>query len=112
MKQTVHLHDFRQAFDHSSYRNSFSYEALALIFDDLTILEESSGQEIELDVCEIVGDYDESTAGELCDQYDIFLEDDITDDEDVLHARIEEYLGEHTAYVGATSDNTFVYRQF
>jgi hypothetical protein len=49
MKQTIDKGAFRDAFDRMGRGGQFSYEALGMIFDHLTELEEGTGVETELD---------------------------------------------------------------
>lgn len=57
MKQTVYRDDFIQAFKDHNRGNSFSIEALDLIYDYLIDYEENGGEEIELDVVSICGEF-------------------------------------------------------
>jgi len=59
MKKTVYYNDFVQAFIDHNREDNFSREALELIYDYLICYEESTGQEIELDVISICGEYSE-----------------------------------------------------
>jgi len=59
MKKTVYYNDFVQAFIDHNREDSFSREALELIYDYLICYEENTGEEIELDVISICGEYSE-----------------------------------------------------
>ena len=60
MKQTINVFQFRDAFLQSdTYKNNFSYEGLAVLFDYLEELEDSTGEEMELDVVAICCDFQE-----------------------------------------------------
>jgi hypothetical protein len=57
MKQTIYFAQFKQAFHDYGRGNHFSYDGLRALYNMLTEFEESSGEEMELDVIEICCDY-------------------------------------------------------
>jgi len=60
MKKTINFSMFCDAFYQSeNYKNKFSYEGLAALFDHLERQEEEFGEEFELDVIALVCDYSE-----------------------------------------------------
>jgi hypothetical protein len=59
MKQSVYFDDFRAAFNRMGREDQFSYEALKALFDYLIEYEESTGEEIELDVIALCCEYAE-----------------------------------------------------
>lgn len=66
MKQTVHFHDFQNAFSsiakHRGQKNSFfefSYEGLKALYEGLINYEEECETEIELDVISLCQEYTE-----------------------------------------------------
>ena len=59
MFQRVNLSDFRQAFFNQGRGNQFSYEGLKALFDYLEEQERDTGEEMELDVIELCGEYSE-----------------------------------------------------
>jgi len=59
VKQTIDKGDFRDAFDRMGRGGQFSYEALGMIFDHLTELEEATGVETELDPIAICCEFTE-----------------------------------------------------
>jgi len=62
MKQTVYYDDFVRAFKDLNREDSFSIEALNLIYDYLIDYEENTGgEEIELDVISICGEFSEES---------------------------------------------------
>jgi len=58
MKQTINEYDFRRAFEQLR-PNNFSYQGLGALFDYFEELEDSIGEEIELDVIGICCEYSE-----------------------------------------------------
>jgi len=59
MFQRVNFSDFRQAFLNHDRGNQFSYEGLKALFDYLEEQERDTGEEMELDVIELCGEYSE-----------------------------------------------------
>ena len=115
MKQTVHFHTFQQAFE-AIRPDNFSYEGLTILFDYLIELEESIGEELELDVIAICCDFSEDTPANIAAAYDIDIEDAEGDPEAVATI-VRDYLQDEGAYVGEAGEDetgraSFVYRQF
>jgi len=59
MKQTLTKSDFTTAFHKSGRGDNFSYEGLIALYDYLEDYEESTGQQIELDVIALCCEYAE-----------------------------------------------------
>lgn len=60
MKQTVTLYDFQYGFNRwETYKNNFTDEALKALFEYLEEYEESTGEEIELDIVALCCEYSE-----------------------------------------------------
>lgn len=59
MKRTVNVYDFRQAFKDMGRNDSFTYEGLGALFEYFEGLEEDTGEEMELDVIGICGEFSE-----------------------------------------------------
>ena len=108
MKTTVSRYDFERAFVDAGRKDQFSYEALGLLFAYLEEYEESTGEEIELDVVALCCDYYEDTLESIAANYRIDLEG--MDDDEQLEA-VREYLEENTQLVGETASG-FVYACF
>ena len=108
MKTTVSRYDFERAFVDADRKENFSYKALGLLFDYLEDYEDSTGEEIELDVIALCCDYSEDTLEDIARNYSIDLEG--MDDEEQLEA-VRDYLNENTTLVGETSTG-FVYACF
>ncbi len=104
MKQTVNLHQFREAF-RLHERTNFSYEGLQILFDYLEECEAGSETEFELDVIGLCCDFSEDTAEEIQRAYGI--EHD-TEDESNLADSVRAYLEDEGHFVGET-DTTFIY---
>jgi len=59
MKKTVNFYDFERAFGNDTYKNQFTHQGKKALFDYLEEYEESTGEEIELDVVALCCDYAE-----------------------------------------------------
>lgn len=108
MKTTVTNYDFERAFVDAGRQDQFSYEARGLLFDYFEQLEDSIGEEIELDVIAICCDYSEDTLEDIADNYGIDLVD--VDEED-QQEYVRDYLEAHTTLIGETATG-FVYACF
>lgn len=113
MKQTVHLHTFRNAFEQCR-PNNFSYEGLGILFDYLEEYEGSTGEELELDVIGFCCEWQESTLDEVIADYRL---NDIIDgladmDDDEKLDNVREYLADATSLAGETADGSFVFMSF
>jgi hypothetical protein len=109
MKTTLSRYDFERAFVDCGREDQFSYEALGLLFDYLEEYEESTGQEIELDVIALCCEYYEDTVQAIADNYSVDLSE--CEDEDEERDTVREYLENNTSIVGETSDG-FIYACF
>jgi predicted ArsR family transcriptional regulator len=109
MKTTVSKYDFERAFVDADRKENFSYQGLGLLFDYLEEYEESTGQEIELDVIALCCDYSEDDWEDIAANYSIDL--DGCDDDDEKIEAVREYLNDNTQLVGET-DSGFVYAVF
>lgn len=57
MKQTINEYDFIDAFRKMDRYNTFGHDALKALFEYLEEYEESTGEEMELDVIALCGDF-------------------------------------------------------
>lgn len=109
MKTTVSRYYFERAFQEAGRENQFSYEGLSVLFDYLEDYEDSTGEEIELDVITLCCDYNEDTVKAIADNYSIDLSE--CEDEDEERDTVRDYLNDNTTIAGETSDG-FVYLAF
>ena len=112
MKQTITLHTFRNAFYNMGRKDSFSYGGLEILFDYIEELEQATGEDMELDVTSLCGEFTESTIDDLISAYDIDISDCDPDDEEAIAEFVEEYMDVNTSICGVTSDGSVVYAQF
>lgn len=97
MKLTIDsASQFRDAFHRANRGTQFSYEALGLLFDYF----EECDPDMELDVIAICCEFVEMDDDEARDAYDI------------QQQTVDGMLVENTAYVGKTSQGTYVFAQF
>ena len=125
MKKTINLYQFRDAFM-DIRPDSFSYEGLELLFNWYEEYEDSTGEEMELDVIAICGDWDESTVEEVINNYIVSTQNSNTtvyndtvndalgdcDDDEERSEVIEEWLQDNTMVAGVTESGSIVYMGF
>lgn len=110
MKTSINKYDFRDAFKAAGRENNFSYHGLGVLFDYFEEYEESTGEEIELDVVAICCEYSEDYCSDIADNYNIDISDCI--DEATTIKTVMAYLQDHTSVAGVTEDGAIVYAQF
>ena len=98
MKQTVNMYDFERAFKNCD-RDNFSYEGLKALFEYLEEYEDSTGEELELDVIALCCEYAE---------YDSLKE--YNDDYDTKYSQIEQ-VGDDTQLI-KIDDYRFIIQQY
>jgi hypothetical protein len=108
MKTTVYLNEFRDYFNQIR-PNNFSYEGLGILFDYLEEYEESTGEELELDVIALCCDFSEEDFTDIAKSYDIELDEE-EDEEDQMQT-VADYLTEEGVYIGQTG-TSIIYRVF
>jgi hypothetical protein len=108
MKTTVNFSEFRDIFQQIRPDN-FSYQGQKILFYYFEEYEESTGEEIELDVIAICCDFSEDSFENIADQYGIELDPEM--DEDYKKQQVIEHLEGEGAYVG-DSINGIIYRNF
>ena len=107
MKTTVNWYEFRDSFTKANRTDQFSSDALHMIWEYLEEYEQSTGEEIELDVIAICCEFNEATPEEIAADYAIDIEDDGNQLNNVL-----DYLHDHTQVAGVTEDGAIVYAAF
>ena len=107
--QTLNVYQFRDAFMASSRKDQFSYEALGEIFEALEEYSDSTGEPVEFDIVGICCDWVEATWQEIAQDYDILLDDDMTDTE--KRDAVADFLCDNTHF-RAVGEDSFVYVQF
>jgi hypothetical protein len=102
MKQSINLHQFRNAFKDMNRENQFSYEGLEVLFNHLEQYESDTGESVEFDVIGLCCEFVEMTEQEIKDSYASASEYD----------DVEDFISENTWYCGRTEQNTLVFQQF
>ena len=110
MKQSVNFTAFVDAFHAHQRYGQFGYEALKVIFDYLEEYEDSTGEEIKLDVIAICCDYSVDTPLSIDEAYGIEIDTNENDDE--IAQQVKDFLESATIMLGETVDGQIVYQQF
>lgn len=105
MKQTVNETDFRDAF-HTIRPDNFSYEGLGALLEWLEEYEDSTGEEMELDVTALCCDFSEHTLEDLQREYGDYEGEQWEDLDEAI-----EWLEERTTVV-PVNDETVIIQAF
>ena len=98
MKQSVNMYDFERAFKNFE-RDNFSYDGLKALFEYLEEYEDSTGEEVELDVIALCCEYAE---------YDSLKE--YNDDYGTKYSEIDAIQNDTTLI--KIDDNSFIIQQY
>jgi len=98
MKQSVNMYDFERAFKNFE-RDNFSYDGLKALFEYLEEYEDSTGEEVELDVIALCCEYAE---------YDSLSE--YNDDYGTKYSEIDAIQNDTTLI--KIDDNSFIIQQY
>ena len=109
MKQTINFSDFVDAFRAYDRYDQFGYQALMVIFEYLEEMEESTGEELELDVVAICCEYATDNWMDIAANYSIEIDEN--ENEDEQKQQVIDYLNENTVVLGET-DCEIVYQVF
>jgi hypothetical protein len=110
MKTTVYFSEFCDYF-RKIRPDNFSYQGLRVLFDYLEEIDNSCGEDSELDVIGLCCDFAESDWRTIAADYDSSIELDINENEDEQKSQVLDFLADQGALIGETSDS-IVYRQF
>jgi hypothetical protein len=109
MKQTVNFSNFVDAFRAHDRYDQFGYQALMIVFEYLEEIEESTGQELELDVVAICCDYATDNWENIAEAYGIEI--DPNESEEEQKEQVKHFLEVETIVLGET-DCEIVYQVF
>jgi hypothetical protein len=98
MKQSINMYDFERAFKNFE-RDNFSYDGLKALFEYLEEYEDSTGEEVELDVIALCCEYME---------YDSLKE--YNDDYGTKYSEIDAIQNDTTLI--KIDDNSFIIQQY
>jgi len=104
MKTTITKSAFMDAFHAYDRYDQFGYTALSSLFDYLEDYEETSDEEIELDVIALCCDYSVDTVEEIAANYSI----EVDEGEDLRDAVLD-YLNDNTTVVDDDCDGSILY---
>ena len=110
MKTTVYFSEFCDYF-RKIRPDNFSYQGLRVLFDYLEEIDNSCGEESELDVIGLCCDYAEASWETIASYYDSSIELDINENDDEQKSQVLDFLADQGALIGET-DHSIVYRQF
>jgi hypothetical protein len=110
MKTTVYFSEFCDYFRQIRPDN-FSYQGLRVLFDYIEEIDNSCGEDSELDVIGLCCDFAESDWQTIAADYDSSIELDKSKNENEQKAQVLDFLADQGALIGETSDS-IVYRQF
>ena len=103
MKTTVSFFDFKREFK-AIRPNNFTDEGLIVLWDYLVEYEDSTCEELELDVIALCCDYIEQTLEDFNQDY--------AKNEKMNLKETIEYLSENTIFLGKTESGTIIYQLF
>ena len=109
MIQTINEYDFKDAFRNGQYKNNFSYEGLGALFEYLEEYEDSTGEQVELDIIALCCEYSEYEDLEeyLKDYGTDINKKDYDDDDDFKDAVIEE-IQDKTTFIKIDGTEGFI----
>jgi len=108
MKQTITKSNFADAFK-AIRPDNFSLCGLGILFEYFEEIEQSCGEEMELDVIGVCCDFAEGTWQAIASDYSIEIDENESDDEQ--EAAVLDYLADEGVLIGNTT-YSIVYRQF
>ena len=109
MKQTINLYDFRRAFSDCGREKQFSYEGLEVLFNCFEELDQSTGQETELDVIALCCEFEECYYLDVASNYEIDIEGM---DEVEAREKVTDFIRDNTLYCGITREDNLLFAQF
>lgn len=101
MKQTIDRQMFIRAFYDCGRNNDFSHKGLNALFDYLEEYEDSTGEQIELDVIALCCDYREETLSAVLKEYNLESLAELVNNTTVIMVDSDE-----------TEDPTIIYQSF
>jgi hypothetical protein len=110
MKTTVYFSEFCDYF-RDIRPDNFSYQGLRVLFDYLEEIENSCGEESELDVIGLCCDFAESDWQTIAADYDNLIELDKNQSDDEQKVKVLDFLADQGFLIGETADS-IIYRQF
>lgn len=110
MKQSINEYQFTQAFQDMNRSNNFSYAGLKALFDYLEEYEDSTGEEVGLDVIALCCDYTEyENVEEFISNYDdsyVVYEDEET--KEINYQDTLEKIAEYTQVIDIDGESFII----
>jgi glucuronate isomerase len=107
MKTTVYFYDFKREFKEIR-PNNFTDEGLIVLWDYLEEYEQSTGEELELDIIALCCDYTEELPRTIAHYYNIEV---IAGKDDPIKTVLD-HLEKKTSVVGVTDSGRIIYQNF
>ena len=107
MKQSVNFSAFCDAFHAYKRYDQFGYSALETLFEYLEEYEDSTGEELELDVIALCCDYSVDSVADIASNYDIDLSE--CEDDEERKSAVLDYLQDNTQICGEYEDENGVH---
>lgn len=108
MKTTVNFHDFTEGL-----KDSFSIEAIEVLFDYFEEYEDSCDCELDYDPIAIRCEFCEMSLDEIIDAYGYMMDEEKLYDKNVdQYSYVMDFLNDKTMVCGDTCINTIVFQQF
>lgn len=98
MKKTINFYDFENEFIAMSREDSFSYDGKRALFDYLEEYEDSTGEELELDIIALCCEFTEDSIQNIAENYSIE-----GDREEIL-----DHLNDHTMVIEVDDENVII----
>ena len=108
MKTTVYFSEFCDYF-RDIRPDNFSYQGLRVLFDYLEEIENSCGEESELDVIGLCCEFSEESWETIASDHSIEIDE--TENEDEQKVQVLDFLADQGVLVGET-DHSIIYRNF
>ena len=107
MKQTIYFSAFCDAFHAYKRYDQFGYQALQILFEYLEEYEDSTGEELELDVIALCCDYSVDSVADIAAEYSIDLSE--CEDDEERKSAVLDYLQDNTQICGEYEDENGVH---
>jgi len=101
MKQTINFNDFVNAFKEAGHGEQFSFNGLHALYDYLKDYEESTGEELELDVIALCCEFTEASYNDIEEAYNLPERTDVV-----------QFLVDNDAFISQLYNLNMLYRNF
>ena len=112
MEQTIDFYGFRQAFIDYDRRYNFPNGGLSVLWDYLEEYEESTGEELGLDVVALCCDFCQMSFEDVARDYQIDISERYDNGGDNIAEIVIDYLNENTIVAGQVGDDEVIFQCF